>query len=183
MCSGSYQWGQLPAPYPALNSTEVDSFCVGEINVTSSAQEWLIANGGFDYNCFDFVNSPTQLPNETDSPATCAAKVQALQQHKPGGGTSAVVLYGDRTDSKGYNDATVSQAVAVFMIVRSEYWWMSFLSGDTFNTTTAAFLLSDYGAPLGNMTSPSQYVFQRQYASATVTMDCNTFTASFATTE
>ncbi len=53
----SYDYGNLPAPYPALNATEIAAFCEGEALVVTAAQEWLIANGGYEYDCFEFVTS------------------------------------------------------------------------------------------------------------------------------
>lgn len=41
-------WGKLPAPYPALNASEVDAFCAGEVAVAVAAHEWLASVGGFD---------------------------------------------------------------------------------------------------------------------------------------
>ena len=53
---------------------------------------------------------------------------------------------------------------------------------NTINATVAALLLSDYGAPLGGMTR-SGTLFQRKYASATVSLDCATLAATFAAGE
>ncbi len=182
MCSGSYDYGKLPAPYPALNVSEIDAFCAGEQAVVVAAQKWLIAHGGYDYNCMDFVADQGRLPAAADSPATCAAKVQALSQYKSAT-NGAVVIYGDRTDSAGYDDDTAAQAVAVFMLTRGPFWWMVLKSGsNSLNVSTAQLFLTDYGAPAGNMTSPAPNVFTRAYAGATVTLDCNNFTASFVPT-
>lgn len=178
MCSGSYDHDSLPAPYPALNVTEIASFCAGEAAAVVAAQQWLIANGGFDYNCMTFVTSG--LPEPGDAPATCAAKVLALAQRPADPFT---VLYGDRTDSRGYDDETVTQAVATFLLVRREQYYFGFMSGsNSVNASTAAVLLTDFGAPLANMSAPSSNVWSRPYEKATVSLDCNTFTASFTPT-
>jgi hypothetical protein len=180
-CSGNYDYGRLPSGYPALNDSAIDAFCVGEQNVTANAQRWLIANGGFDYNCLDFITS--NLPAAGDSPTACAAKVRALD-HRPSSTNGGVVLYGTRTDSAGYDDDTVTQAVATFLLTRGDYWWFGLKSGsNTLNTTTASWSLTDFGNPMGNMTEPTANVFQRVYEGATVQLDCNTFTAKFTTTE
>jgi hypothetical protein len=179
MCSGSYDYyptNKLPAPYPALNDTAIAAFCEGEAAVVTAAQQWLIANGGFDYNCFDFITGGA-LPSVNDTAAQCAAKVTALDHASPK--AAAVVLYGDRTNSKlGYNDATASQAVAVFMLVRGPKWFMGVPSANVLNATTGALLLTDYGAPKANMTVAGN-VFSRAYAGAIVSLDCNTFKATF----
>ena len=158
----------------------MDAFCAGEVAVVNAAQAWLIANGGTDYNCFNFIDDATRLPNATDTPAQCAAKVAGLQALRDSGRAgNTTVLYGDRTDSRGYDDATAAQAVAVFHLVRGDHWYLGLLStSDTMNATTAALMLTDYGAPAGNMTRTGN-VFSRAYAGATVALDCDTFTASF----
>eukprot|EP01052_Picozoa_sp_SAG31_P026600 SAG31_NODE_2423_length_5725_cov_29.530750_6_plen_89_part_00 len=49
-CSGSHNYNTLLPPYPALKTpAEIAKFCAGEALVTAAADEWLIANKG--YNC------------------------------------------------------------------------------------------------------------------------------------
>lgn len=178
MCSGNYNWGNLPAPYPALNESEVAAFCDGETAVVIAAQQWLIAAGGYEYDCIQFVNDAGSLPMPGDAPATCASKMTALAARQP---TTAIALWGDRTASILYNASFAGEATAVFMLARQEHWLMVFPAENEPNATLAAYLLSDYGAPVGNMTQPSPNVFQRQFARANVTLDCNTYAATFAT--
>jgi hypothetical protein len=70
------------------------------------------------------------------------------------------------------------QAVATFMLVRGERYFFGLDASNSYNATTAALLLSDFGAPLGNMTVAGS-VASREYTKATVSLDCATFTASF----
>jgi len=158
----------------------VGDFCAGETAVVNAAQAWLVENGGYDYNCMEFIDDAAHLPNATDAPATCASKVQGLQALRDAGRAgNMTVLYGDRTDSKGYDDATAAQAAAVFLLVRGDHWYLGLLStSNALNATTAALMLTDYGAPLGNMTQAGA-TFTREYEGATVALDCDTFTASF----
>jgi hypothetical protein len=182
MCSGSYDWGNLPTPYPALNETGVAAFCAGEGQVVQAANEWLISNGGYQYECFDYVTSSSVLPNVNDTATSCAAKLKALD-HLPT--STAIVLYGDRTNNKVYSDGVdTAQAVAVFLLVRGEQWFFGLPTANAWNTTTAPLLLSDFGAPLGNMSSLAgqPYVFQRQYEKALVELDCGSYTAKFTPT-
>ena len=176
MCSGSFNYGHLRDPYPALNVTEISSFCEGEAAVVTAAQKWLIANGGYDYKCFTFIKSKQELPNANDTSDACAAKLRRLSQIVP---PSAVVLYGDRISGGGYDDETATQAVAVFLLTRAEHWFFGYPGANDLNATTAALLLSDFGAPLGNMTQPDPEtnVFARKYENATISFDCSTFTA------
>ena len=62
---------------------------------------------------------------------------------------------------------------------------MSWTGQGTLTVATAKLLTSNYGRPLGNMTAVAgkQKVFERKYEKATVGLDCNTFTGSFAETE
>ena len=71
------------------------------------------------------------------------------------------------------------QAVATFLLVRGERFFFGLEAANSYNETTAALLLSDYGAPLGNMTFNGS-VASRKFATATVSLDCETFSASFA---
>lgn len=178
MCSGSYNYNNLPAPYPALNPDDITAFCTGEANVTKTAQEWLIANKGYDYNCFNFLSGSSSLPVKTDNATVCGNKIRHLDHYPT---DTAIVLYGDRTNTM-YDDSTALEAVSIFLLVRGDYWFLSFPEQNTLNSTTAELLLSDYGVPLGNMTDNGNNVFTRQYQLATVSMDCNTFTGKIVHT-
>jgi len=178
MCSGSYDYPNLPAPYPPLNETEIDAFCVGENAVQAAAHEWLFANGGMDGQaCWTYV---TDFPVPSDGPVACASKLLAIGAFTAG---TAVGFAMDRTGGRGYSDATAAQTVAAFLLTRKEQWFFGVTqSASTINATTAALLLSDYGAPAGPMTNSSAFLFQRAYARATVALDCSTFTATFTPT-
>lgn len=64
------------------------------------------------------------------------------------------------------------------MLVRGERFFFGLDAHNSLNATVAALLLSDFGAPLGNMTVTGS-VASRAYTAATVSLDCATFTASF----
>ena len=179
MVQGSYQWGSLPAPYPALNASEVDAFCDGENAVQEAAHDFLFANGGMDGQaCWDQVSN---FPLPTDAPAACAAKLQAINLIDS---PMAVGFAMDRTGGKGYTDDTAPQTVAAFLLTRKESWFFGVTqSSDTMALSTAALLLSDYGAPLGAMYNSTPTSFFRRYERATVGLDCSTFTASFQKVE
>ena len=156
------------------------AFCKGEAEVVDAAQRWLIDNGGYDYNCFTFVSDASELPVAGDAANTCASKVRSLAARY--GPSQAVVLYGSRTGSELYTDSDVQQAVAVFLLTRQAAWYFDYPRANELSAETAKLLLSDFGAPLGNMTqAPGGTRFTRQYAKANVTLDCATFTAIFET--
>ena len=188
MCSGSYDYAptnKLPPPYPALLGAEIDAFCAGEAVVAAAAQRLLISRGGFEYNCFSFIDGrdPRSIPNATDSPAACAAKLHALDHRATPENKGAVVFGSDRTGTIHYNETTSSaQMVATFLLVRDAHWWFGLPSADSFPRDTAALYLTDFGAPLGNLSS-SGFVFSRVFEKATVSLDCSTWTATFAPTE
>ena len=165
----------LPAPYPALNASEVDAFCDGENAVQEAAHDFLYANGGMDGQaCWDLV---ADFPLPADPPAACAAKLQAINLINS---TMAVGFAMDRTGGKGYSDETAPQTVAAFLLTRKEAWFFGVSQeSDTMALGTAALLLSDYGAPLGPMGNSTPTVFVRHYEKATVQLDCSTFQASF----
>ena len=177
-CAGNYAFDHLPPPYPANNASEVTAFCAGERAAGAAAHAFLYANGGVDPQaCVAYVNSPAQMPQPSDSPAACAAKVRALDGYNPG---RAVGFASDRTGGRGYTDETAAVTVAFFMLVRREQWLFGVDQKlNVLNDTTAALLLRDDGAPLGNLTSPSPFVFERQYERATVRLNCSDFTAEF----
>jgi hypothetical protein len=174
-CSGSYDYASLPKPYPPLNDTEIDAFCVGENAVQEAAHDWLFANGGMDGQaCWEYVKD---FPAHGDTPAQCAAKLAAANALNA---TMAVGFAMDRTGGQGYTDETAPAAIAAFLLTRKDQWFFGVTqAANTINATVAALLLSDYGAPLGGMTQ-SGTVFQREYASATVSLDCATLAATFA---
>lgn len=176
MCSGSYDYPNLPAPYPPLNETEIDSFCIGENLVQAAAHDWLFANGGMDGQaCWTYVNN---FPTSRDTPSQCASKLINIAQATY---TTAVGFAMDRTGGNGgYNDTNAAQVIASFLLTRGDYWFLGLNqnSNTPGNLTTAALLLSDYGLPLGSLSNNS-YVFQRKFEHATVELDCSTFKASF----
>jgi hypothetical protein len=175
MCSGSYDYKSLPQPYPALNDTEIDAFCVGENSVQEAAHDWLFANGGFDGQaCWTYVNN---YPTHGDSPAQCAAKLVSINALKA---TTAVGFAMDRTGGRNYNDTTAPAAIASFLLTRKDQWFFGVTQeSNTINLTVAALLLSDYGPPQGEMTQ-SGAVFSREFETATVTLDCSTLEPTFA---
>ncbi len=178
-CAGNYDFDKLPPPYPANNADEVAAFCAGERAAVAAAHTWLYANGGHDPQaCVLYINSAAQLPQPTDTPAACAAKVAALAAvSEP---ARAVGFASDRTGGKGYTDATAPQTVAAFLLTRKEMWFFGVTQESNEPAdSTAALLLSDWGAPLGNLTVPAANVFQRRYERVTVGLDCNTFVATF----
>ena len=182
-CSGTYNRANLPAPYPALNVSETAAFVAGAARAAAAAQAHLIAHGGYEYGCMDFVQDTKSLPNATDSPAVCAAKLQALDHLAPQGhhvAKSSIVLYSSRTASSGYDDAHAAQAVAVFMLVRDSHWWLGLPASNAFSAdATRALLEVDYGPPVGNMTRTTGAVFSRTFARGVVALDCDSFTATF----
>ena len=176
-CSGSYSWGKLPAPYPANNASEVDAFCAGETDMWIAAHEWLFANGGQDAQaCIQYINGDAAIPARGDAPDACAAKLRALERTPA---DLAVGFASDRTGGRGVNPDSVAQVVASFLLVRGPHWYFGVdQSSNTVDNSTAALLLTDYGAPLGAMTNLST-VFSREFEGATVALDCATYTATF----
>ena len=68
-CSGSHNFAKLIPPYPALKTpTEIASFCAGEALVAAAADEWLIANKG--YNC----TRPTAVLGSCPTASTFACR-------------------------------------------------------------------------------------------------------------
>ena len=117
-CSGSYDFGKLPAPYPALDEPEIDAFCVGENLVQEAAHDFLFANGGMDGQaCWTFVGAD-ELPQAADSPAACAAKLLRLDA-LVGKNNTPVGVAMDRCGG-GVSDDIAKQAVASFMLVRDK---------------------------------------------------------------
>ena len=179
MCSGTYQWASLPAPYPPVNETEIDAYCAGEALAVEAAHDWLFANGGMDaQNCWTFV---MDFPVPSDSPAQCAAKLQSISAIGLANNASTLIGFAmDRTGGKGYTDATAPQTIAAFLLTRGLPWLFGSLqTTNSFSEGVAALLLSDYGAPTTNMTNSTPFLFQRTYEKATVSLDCSNFSASF----
>jgi hypothetical protein len=179
MCSGSYDFypvNKLPAPYPALDEPEIDAFCVGENLVQEAVHNFMFANGGMDGQaCWTFVGVD-ELPQAADAPAACAAKLLRLDAFV-GKNNTPVGVAMDRCGG-GVSDEMAKQAVASFMLVRDIYWFFG-TGGDRLNDTTAGYMLSDFGWPLGDMTNASALLFERKYQHATVSLDCASYTASF----
>jgi len=148
---------------------------VGENLVQEAAHDFLFANGGMDGQaCWVYENG---FPLPSDSPEACAAKMRAIDHSET---VLPVAFASDRTAGRNlYNDTTAAQTIAAFQLARSSYWFFGINWQNTLNDTVAALMLTDYGAPLGNMTSNGANLFTREYERATVALDCATFTASF----
>ena len=156
----------------------MDAFCAGEKAAVEAAHTWLYANGGFDPQaCVDWIGDSNSIPARSDSPSACAAKVVALSAvNSP---TLPVGYASDRTGGKGYNDDNAAQAIAAFMLARKEMWFFGVSQhNNSFTPAVAALMLRDDGAPLGDMTR-SGNTFSRRYERATVSLDCDTFTAAW----
>jgi len=177
MCSGSYDYEALPKPYPPLNDTEIDAFCVGENAVQEAAHDWLFANGGMDGQaCWTYV---TNYPVHGDTSAQCAAKLVSINELNA---STAVGFAMDRTGGKNCDDTCAPVAIAAFLLTRKDQWFYGVTQeSNSISTSVAALMLSDYGAPMGGMTQTGT-VFRREFTSATVTLDCSTMTATFTQT-
>ena len=77
-----------------------------------------------------------------------------------------------------YDEETAAQAVATFMLTRKEHWLFVLPDTNSVPPSVAALVLSDFGAPLGNMTQNGM-VFSRRYERKTVSLDCASFAAAF----
>ena len=70
-----------------ISPPEIADFCAGEAKVTQAVDEYRIENKGFNYNCIAFLGK--QVPNATDSAATCAQKLHkqaGLPEHDQSSG-------------------------------------------------------------------------------------------------
>jgi hypothetical protein len=176
MCAGvCCGFGAANSP---LNDAEIDAHCAGQRAATTKAQQWLIANGGWEaQKCFDYLSKETGpnlldaaglvLPTAEDTPAHCA---QHLMDVASWGANHSnynhVVAYGGRTGGRtGYNDSTVAGTVAAFLLMRGDHWLFSIgpnggKKPTTPNTShanitgsltpaTAKVLLSDFGKAKG----------------------------------
>jgi hypothetical protein len=198
--NGAYMCSGTCCGYGASNSPlvqpEIDAHCDGQAAATTKAQAWLIANGGWEaQKCFDYLTKG--LPTAADSPAECAAHLQARATWGANHSNyNHVVAYGTRTGGRvGYNDDTVAGTVAAFLLMRGQHWLFSIgpngghipkcptcpADPGTLLPATAKVLLSDYGHPTGPMVAvPGKSgVFQRMYEKATVSLDCNSWTPTF----
>lgn len=143
-----------------------------------AAHVWLYANGGLDPQaCVNWITSSGLIPTRSDSPAACAAKIVALGAVNSA--TQPVGYASDRTGGRGYTVDNAAQAIAAFMLARKEMWFFGVLqSNNTLATEVAAHMLRDDGAPLGAMTRTGN-TFSRPYEKATVSLNCDTFEASW----
>ncbi len=180
MCSGiCCGFGADNSPH---NQSEIDAYCAGEVEVATTAHEYMAAHGQYEVmSCSTYLRQ-NEMPVAGDAPAVCAAKMLKLAalgaDHSK---YNMVVAYGDRTAETGgaYGDETAAAAVASFMISRGEHWLMAIQPLAELNVSTARLLTLDYGAPLGNLTQVAANVFRREFANGTVQLDCNSFTGTF----
>ena len=186
----------------------IDGFKAAQLAITTRGRAHIIANGGFDFNCFQY--KIREMPLASDTPEVCSSKVVAMSAWASNHSNyDMVVAYGgDEGGQGGYNDSTAAGAVAAFMIVRGQHWLFSMgesspcnprhyhvtgrchsdgcglpcnSTNNQMNPETAKLLVTDHGKPLG-VAEPvvgREHVFQRRFEKATVVLDCATFTGSF----
>ena len=199
MCSGvCCGFGSHNSP---LVQDEIDSHCEAQAEATTAAQSYLIANGGWEaMKCFDYLAPGTHgvLPSAADTPQVCAQRLQERATWAANHSNyNFVVAYGGRTGGRsGYDDDTVHGTVAAFLLMRGQHWLFSMGpngggGGESYPPyenkpgsllpATAEVLTSDYGKPLGAMSTVAgkTNVFQREFEKATVTLDCNDFSGTF----
>eukprot|EP00656_Telonema_subtile_P029299 TRINITY_DN32447_c0_g1_i3.p1 TRINITY_DN32447_c0_g1~~TRINITY_DN32447_c0_g1_i3.p1 ORF type:complete len:341 (+),score=81.41 TRINITY_DN32447_c0_g1_i3:141-1163(+) len=199
--NGAYMCSGVCCGYGAHNSPllqpEIDAHCDAQAAATTQVQQWLIGMGGWEaQKCFDYVEV-NKLPTAADSPGQRADKLQAMAAWGANHSNyHHVVAYGGRTGGQsGYNDTNIAGTVAAFLLMRGQHWLFSIgpnggsvpqsprtpQDPGSLLPASAELLLSDYGRPKGSMSQvagkPS--VFQRVFEKATVTLDCNTWTAVF----
>jgi hypothetical protein len=206
MCSGfCCGFGASNSP---LNQSMIDSFKAAQLAITTRGRAHIIANGGFDFNCFQY--KVREMPQATDSPAACADKVLAMARWAANHSHyDMVVAYGSNEGGQnGYNDTTAAGAVAAFLIVRGQHWLFSIgesqpcnprhypvtgrchsdgcgkpcnASNNQMNPETAKLIVSDYGVPLGPAyaVAGKSNMFARNYTLATVFLDCTNFGGRF----
>jgi hypothetical protein len=210
MCSGfCCGFGAHNSPQ---NQTMIDGFKTAQLAVTTRGREHIIANGGFDFNCFQY--KIRDMPLASDAASVCGNKVLAMSAWASNHSNyDMVVAYGGNEGGQGgYNDSTAEGAVAAFMIVRGQHWLFSIgeskpcnprhyhvtgrchsdgcglpcnETNNQMNPTTAQLLVSDHGKPLGlaEQVTGKPHVFQRRFEKATVVLDCETFAGSFVFVE
>lgn len=177
MCAGvCCGYGPDNSPH---NLSEIHAQCDGMEAAGTAAQQYLLQHGGYEMMMCSSYRGSSQMPSKGDSPGQCASKLREqaawASDHS---NYNMAVAYGSRTGgSDGYDDDSVDGAVAAFLLVRQKHWLFSL--GSSPGEKTARLIVSDYGAPLGNMTQVSDTVFQREFEQATVQLDCSTFKGTF----
>lgn len=183
MCAGvCCGFGATNSP---LNQAQIDAHCKAQSAATTMVQKYLIANGGWEaQKCFTYVKAG--LPTKKDTPAKCVANLKAgyargLDHSK----YSAIAAYTGRTGGNAGLEGTDAEAagtVAAFLLMRGEHWFLGITNHNTMSMAVGKMITSDYGMPKGGMTAVAgkANVFQRVYDKATVTLDCNSFSGTFA---
>ncbi len=175
--NGAYMCAGICCGFNSSNSphstqTQVDDFCAGELETAIASHKYLIENGGYEYNCMTFLEH--NLPGAGQGVANCSANLKSLARQQ----NNMTVVYGGRTGPSGYNDSTISGAVAAFLLARQKHWL--FHMPRTLSANTAKLVLSDFGPPQGLMHEAKPGVWVREYEKATVSLDCSTFSAGFS---
>jgi len=155
--NGAYMCAGVCCGFGATNSplhqAEIDAHCDGQRAATTKAQQWLIANGGWEaQKCFNYLSKETGpnvraatagyvpdpaptlleaaglvLPTAKDTPAQCAKYLMDIalwgSNHS---NYNHVVAYGGRTGGRtGYDDSNVAGTVAAFLLMRGDHWLFS----------------------------------------------------------
>jgi hypothetical protein len=137
-----------------------------------------IAHGGFVFDKFD---SPSP-PNITSAPQQCLPFLRRYCGANSPSQTGPMLLQFSRVNhTHPWPLPYPNQDLATFLLVRGDYGWLGYgwagcYSPETY--TRPAGLDADYGTPLGFCSEESSSgVFTRNYTKASVSLDCNTFTA------
>jgi hypothetical protein len=172
-----------------LSDSDVEDITQGWIETMSAMQLALVEAGAYTWSLIPGEAYANAMPVTIDQ-ATCAATVE---NGCSGQYDSAPLLFGLTPARSNDWFPSSSQEVAAFLLMRGPYawagwgeWGMVWPSGSDWNDPHSevipfpAEMLQEYGTAVGKCVQTKPGVFSRQYENLTITLDCNTWNATYS---
>ena len=174
-----------------LSDADILDLTLAWLDGFTAVQAAILAAGKYTWSLIPGQENANASPLVVTQGTCAAAMASACAPTNPW--LTAPLLHGVSFDASGAL-TNVDADIAAFLLMRGPwawtgagYWGMSWPTGQTWNSSNVPVdrppqMDVDYGAPVDahcvQTTSPN--VFKRQYEHALVTLDCSTYTGTFA---
>jgi hypothetical protein len=155
-----------------LVSEDVQQIYDGYISAMDAIRTAVINNGGFAWQFFTEVGTPSQSQCTSFYRTACSSTSEYQEN---------AIMYSFMKNANGSPVPlpNFSEDLASFLLIRGPYAWLGYgWVGCDVNYEFPAPLTFDYGVPQGicSETVPGQSgIFTRQWSKANITVNCNTF--------
>ena len=160
-----------------LTGTDLADISAAYAEVYAETKAAIFAAGGFTWQ--DFVDDGT-AQGPLVHQASCASDLRAYCGRAPDAGSTLLYGLSCTQDKDPLACKSALQDIASFLLIRGDFAYIGYTWSGCRGYFRPPELDTDTGAPLGACaeTAPGSEVFVREYARASVSMNCSSWTAS-----